>query len=271
MGNEDHGEHTHAGDRIAARNCQFWDGLVRDGNIYTRPWLNLDVEMLRAFAAGDIEMLPEPYAYTYPQLVFKNTAGKKVLCLATGGGQQSAVFGLLDADVTVLDLSEGQLASDRKAAGHYGYTVNLIQGDMRNLSAFPDAAFDLIYQAISLVFVPDLREVYSGVARVLREGGLYRLGVCNPATQVVEETSWDGAGYRILVPYARGKIEDDGVFEFRHLLSDTFNGLVEAGLTIRGVWEDPRHFANHTGADPGTREHMLGFVGQYFAIVAERI
>jgi SAM-dependent methyltransferase len=270
MGSEDSGDRTSGMDPIAARNRRFWDRLVRDGNVYTRPWLDLDIDMLRAFAAGDIEVLPEPYAYVYPPDVFEHVAGKRVLCLATGGGQQSAVFGLLEADVTVLDLSEGQLAADRRTADHYGYEVNLIHGDMRDLSALPEGAFDLVYQAISMVFVPDPREVYGGVARVLRSGGLYRLGACNPATEIVEESSWDGSGYRILEPYAGGRIVGADAFEFRHLLSDTFNGLVEAGLMIRGVWEDPRHLSVTTGAAPGTYEHMLGFVGVYFAIVAER-
>jgi len=37
-----------------------------------------------------------------------------VLCLASGGEQQSAIFGLLGADVTVLDLCAQQLAGDRQ-------------------------------------------------------------------------------------------------------------------------------------------------------------
>ena len=40
-------------------------------------------------------------------------AGKGVLCLAGGGGQQSAAFALLGAKVTVLDFSETQLERDK--------------------------------------------------------------------------------------------------------------------------------------------------------------
>ena len=35
-----------------------------------------------------------------------------VLCLACGGGQQSVALALLNANVTVFDLSEGQLDRD---------------------------------------------------------------------------------------------------------------------------------------------------------------
>lgn len=61
--------------------------------------------------------------------ITKDFAQKKVLCLASGGGQQSVAFALLGADVTVLDISPSQLERDRKAAEHYGIKVHLVQGD----------------------------------------------------------------------------------------------------------------------------------------------
>jgi SAM-dependent methyltransferase len=257
-------------DDIARQNQQHWDRLVRQGVTYTRPWLDLDVAAVRAFGDGTLDVLPEPYTYVYPQCVFRDVSGKEVLCLASGGGQQSAVFGLLGTPVTVFDLTGGQLDGDRKAARHCGYDVRLVQGDMRDLSGFADSTFDIVYQAISVCLVPGVRDVYSQVARVLRPGGIYRVGHCNPATQIVEETSWDGEAYRIRHAYGGGQIEDDEVSEFRHLLSDIFNGLVETGFVIRGVWEDPRHLKPETVVEPGTYDHMLGFVQKYFAIVAEK-
>jgi 2-polyprenyl-3-methyl-5-hydroxy-6-metoxy-1,4-benzoquinol methylase len=60
---------------------------------------------------------------------------KNVLLLASGGGQQSSIFGILNAKVTVLDLSTSQLENDKKAAKHYGYKVKTIEGEIANLSA----------------------------------------------------------------------------------------------------------------------------------------
>ncbi len=55
--------------------------------------------------------------------ILKDVAGKKVLCLASGGGPDSVAFGLLGATVTVLDLSDVQLERDRQAAEHHGLST----------------------------------------------------------------------------------------------------------------------------------------------------
>jgi len=265
-------------DDVASTNQRFWENEVRQGSGYTRPWLDLDPALLRAFAAGEIAVLPEPYAYIYPQWLFADTAkataaGRPwdVLLLATGGGQQSAVFGLLGTNVTSFDLTEGQLAGDRRAAEHFGYPLRTIQGDMRDLSALADEAYDLVFQEVSLGYVPDVRPVYREAARVLRPGSLYRVAHVDPVTECVQEDSWNGHGYRIPVPFGSGPAPSPGcdAMFFRHLLSDAFNGLIEAGLCIRGVYEDPRHL-QPTTAEPGSYAHLLTWGQIYFSIVAQK-
>jgi len=258
-------------DEIAWINERHWERQVEEGCGFTVPWLDLDRDLLRQFAAGLLSAIPEPLLTEYPPGVFAGVEGKDVLCLASGGGQQSAVFGLLGARVTVVDLTEGQLAGDRKAAAHYGYEVTPIRADMRDLSCLDDGSFDLVYQGPSMAYIPDVREVYSEVARVLRKGGLYRADAGNPAVQFVD---WDGEGYRITRPYAEriGRPGDDGkgAIEFRHYLSDTFNGLLAAGLSVEEVCEAPEHFQCAPEALPGSWEHYLMHVGSGFAIVARK-
>jgi SAM-dependent methyltransferase len=259
-----------AGDEIARYNKAFWDTLAAEGFVYTRPWLDLDVALLEDFASGKLPVMPAPHAFLFPQAIFADLAGQKVLCLASGGGQQSAAFALLGAEVTVLDLSEKQLAADREAAAHYGYEVQTVQGDMRDLSCFADSCFDRVYQAISLAFVPDLREVYREVARVLEPGGLYAVGHVMPGTTHIEQDSWNGKGYLSSEPYRPGLIEDDEWKEYIHPISDMFGGLVEAGLEVRGVWEDPRHLFHDESAEPGSYEHLLTVIVSYFMIMARK-
>lgn len=273
-------------DSIAAKNQRHWDEEVRQGKHYTLPWLNLDKELLQAYARGEIPQLPPPVLFMHPRQLLLDLAGKQVLCLASGGGQQSAVFGLLGADVTVLDLCEGQLASDREAARRYGYSVRTVQGDMRDLSAFGDASFDLVYQSISIVFVPDVREVYRQAARVLQPGGTYFVNHCQPSTYPVcfdgPNNGWDGVGYRIAEPYIGGPTlrksdgsesmtEGEPTGEHRHLLSDIFNGLVEAGLEIRGVYEDPRSLTGGQGCEPGSYEHQIAYAASYFGVLTRKV
>src|SRR5690242_4005521 len=107
-------------DPISRYNKARWEGLVEAGALFTRPWLGLTPEVAR-------------YRID-PGGLLGDVADKDVLCLAGGGGQQSAAFALLGARVTVFDLSEGQLERDREAARHYGRPVRTLQGDMRDLS-----------------------------------------------------------------------------------------------------------------------------------------
>lgn len=173
---------------------------------------------------------------------------KDVLCLAGGGGQQSVAFALNGARVTVLDISEGQLLRDKEAAQHYGYSVSAVQGDMRNLSIFPGDSFDIVSQPYSLNFVPDCREVFAQVARILRADGLYTFWTANPFAAGLGTPSWNGHAYEIGHSYEQGaelQYEDeswvfpdsfseprpDGPREYRQLLSTILNGLVDAGST----------------------------------------
>lgn len=259
-------------DRIAAANEQWWEKMVKERCGFTRPWLDLDRRRILQYCSGSLTTPNDPLSAMFPRSVLSGVEGKDVLCLASGGGQQSAVFGLLGARVTVVDLAEGQLDGDRRAAAHYGYEVNTIRADMRDLSCIGDESFDLVYQAPSMSYVPDVRQVYSEVARVLRTGGLYRVALTNPAVQFVDTDSWDGEGYRITLPYAVRRVDMDGedAIQFRHYLSDMFNGLIAVGLSIQQVQEAPCHLQHNAEARPGSWEHILMYVPWIFAIVAKK-
>jgi SAM-dependent methyltransferase len=254
-------------DDIAAANQQLWEEEVRKGCGYTIPWLDLDLMLLQQYIDGKIEILPEPLTCLYPASIFSAVAGKQVLCLAGGGGQQSAVFSLLGARVTVVDLTEGQLDGDQKAAAHYGYEVTTVQADMRDLSCLAERTFDLVFQPNSLAYIPDVREVYAGVARVLKLGGLYRVVVGQPVTHFVE---WDGRVYCITRPYSESmKRRADGGIEFRHYMDDIFNGLLDAGFSIQHVHEAP-YARQKIEDEPGGWEYERGYVAGEFAVIARK-
>jgi SAM-dependent methyltransferase len=253
-------------DKVAAANQRLWEEEVKKGCGYTIPWLGLDVALLRRYAAGEIASLPEPMECIHPASVLADVEGRDVLCLAAGGGQQSAVFGLLGARVTVVDLTEGQLDGDRRAAAHYGYDVTTVQADMRDLSSLDAGSFDLVFQANSMAYVPDARQVYRQVARVLRPGGTYRVAHGNPATAAVE---WSGEVYYVGAPYdERVKYREDGGIEFRHYMDDMFNGLLDAGFSIQRVHEEPYAREPDPNAPAGSWDHERAYVAGGFVIVA---
>ena len=262
-------------DEIAAINKRHWEWSVKKGAGCTVPWLDLDPALLRQYASGRLQIVPEPLIGIYPASVLADVEGKDVLCLASGGGQQSAVFGLLGARVTVLDLTEGQLEGDRAAAAYYGYKLTIIQGDMRDLSCLTDESFDLVYQGNSMSWVPDARQIYRGVVRILKAGGVYRVDFANPATEFVEPDTWDGEGYRITVPYAETqgilRPDKDGPdsIQFRHHMDEIFNGLLDVGFSIQRVQDSPHYFQQNAKAHPGSWKHWQMHVGG-FAIVARK-
>ncbi len=254
-------------------NKAFWEKMVKEECGFTKPWLDLDTKILKKLANGKLKNPPAPLNDIYPVSIFRGLKNKNVLCLASGGGQQSAVFGLLGAKVTVVDITGGQLEADRKAAAHYVYRVRTIWGDMNDLSMLKAGSFDLVYQAPSMGYVPDVEKVYKQVYRVLKKGGLYRADAQNPQSQFIYESSWDGKGYRITVPYAvkaMQRAEDEKVIEYRHYLDEIFNGLVDCGFVIEHVEEMPKGLYQKKNARPGSWEHSLLYIPGCFAILARK-
>ncbi|MDQ5851103.1 MAG: class I SAM-dependent methyltransferase [Chloroflexota bacterium] len=244
-------------DDIAKYNQAQWDELAQANVVFSRPFLDLDPQSAREVVD--------------PQRIMGDVTGKDVLCLASGGGQQSVAFALLGARVTVFDLSATQLQRDQEAAAHYQVRIQAVQGDMRDLSRFGNASFDIVWHAYSINFVPDARVVFREVARVLRPAGLYRIECSNPFFAGVSEEDWNGSGYPLTRPYIDGaELEfadpdwtvdaGDGTSqrvkgprEFRHTLSTVVNGLIEQGFVMLGVWEES---SGDPAAEPGTWEHL---------------
>jgi ubiquinone/menaquinone biosynthesis C-methylase UbiE len=256
-------------DEVARYNQARWKALVEADALFTRPRLNLDVDSARQMvdSAGRLG----------------DVSGKKVLCLASGGGQQSAAFALLGADVTVFDISAEQLERDRQAAAHYGFEIETVQGDMRNLSRFETHSFDVVYHAYSLNFVPDARQVFRQVARVLRIGGIYHFGFANPFVMGAGQNDWNGEGYVLKKAYIGGAQitydDQDWVYnrdtpekipnpvEYRHILSDILNGLIENGFIILHV-SDNQDMHPDAKAAPKTWEHFTAFAPPWLNIWA---
>jgi len=138
---------------------------------------------------------------------------------------------------------------------------------MRGLSCLDDETFDMVY-GTAICYVPGTRLVYSEVARVLRQGGVFRVDFGQPAVHFV---AWDGDGYRITKPYFQ-KINrrEDGAIEFRHYMDDIFNGLIDVGLSIRRVVDLSRNKKPDPQSPPGSWVPEDLYIGGVFVIVATK-
>ena len=256
-------------DEVAEYNVTRWRALAEGGALYTRPMLDLDAEKAR----GWID----------PDGWFGEFEGRRVLCLAGGGGRESACLALLGASVTVFDLSPEQLERDRLAAAHYGTRVETVRGDMRDLSALRGADFDLVWHPYSINFVPDARAVFREVARVLRRGGLYRLMCANPFVMGAMPRDWDGRGYALTREYREGElvtcVDERWVYErepreqappsreYRHGLGTLVGGLAAHGFRLLRATEDVSTYPDPS-AEPGTWPHFVSVVRPWLAFLS---
>lgn len=263
-------------DELAKYNQKRWSALVAAGVSFGQPFSDFDREKALDFLDEWAEV---------KRLGFTDFAGQNVLCLASGGGQQSVCFGLLGANVTVLDLTPEQLDGDRAMATHYNLDFRIEQGDMRDLARFADSSFDVVYQPYSINFVPDPLPVLSEVGRVLRENGRYYLQFSNPLFNM-HESDWTEKGYPIRQPYLQGQssIPDDFIWdveqpdgsikkmegpqEFTHTSGTLVNGLGANDLYIFAMYEGP---TGDSGAEPGTWEHMKTYLPFWPAFWSRKI
>ena len=119
----------------------------------------MDSEAVARARVGDLRIVLTPSRPVPPEWLGE-LASRDVLCLASGGGQQAPLLAAAGARVVSFDLSEQQLAKDRAVADREGLALRCVQGDMADLSALPEAAFDLVFHPASNVFVPDVRPVW---------------------------------------------------------------------------------------------------------------
>ena len=256
-------------DEIAEYNKARWKALVEADALFTRPKFDLDYD-----SAKDL---------VNPNNRFGEVKGKEILCLASGGGKQSAAFALLGANVTVFDISEEQLERDRLAAEHYEIEIKTVQGDMRNLSDFERGAFDIVYHPYSINFVPDSTEVFEQIAKVIKTDGIYYFSFANPFTMGISQIDWYGEGYLLKKPYVSkaeiiyddqnwvyDKTENEPIprpKEYRHTLSELINGLIDLDFLIRNV-SDNEDMHPDLKSEPASWDHFVAFAPPWLSVLA---
>ena len=233
---------------IRSYNRDAWNREVEGGQSrWTQPVGSEVIAEARngVFSILLTENIPVPLRW-FPPL-----HGTDVLCLASGGGQQGPVLAAAGARVTVFDNSPRQLERDRSVAERDGLDIRTIQGDMRDLSIFPDASFDLIFHPVSNCFIDDVRAVWRGAYRVLRPGGALLAGFNNPLMYLFDfEQSEKEGVYQVRhkLPHADIDVysaeERERLFgpnaplEWSHSFDEQIGGQLEAGFLLAGFYED---------------------------------
>ncbi len=240
-------EQTDSDDRIVAHNRTAWNQWVEQGDRWTTPVTPAEIAAARAgeWAIYLTEEKPTPRDWFPADL-----HGVDVLCLASGGGQQGPILAAAGANVTVFDNSPAQLGQDEFVARREGLSLRTVQGDMRDLSAFADGSFDLIFHPVSNIFAPEVRPVWRECYRVLRPGGALLMGTVNPVEYAFDRYLADTQGILQLkypLPYSdatdiseeeRARLYGPNApYEFSHTLEGHIGGQLDAGFVLTGFFE----------------------------------
>lgn len=221
-------------------NSKTIDGWVRNGWIWSKPVSH--EEYLKA-KEGEYTILLTP-TVPVPEEWIGSVRGKRVLLLASGGGQQGPVFQALGADVTVLDYSRSQLDRDKEVAEREGYSITLVRADMTKPLPFEDDTFDMIFNPVSTCYIEEVGPLWKECARIVKKGGVLMTGIDNGINYIV-----DGEAETQIVhtlPYNPLKDpslmeelkEADAGVQFSHSLSDNLQPLLKNGFTLTDIFED---------------------------------
>lgn len=178
-----------------------------------------------------------------PHEWFGELKGRRVLGLASGGGQQMPIFAALGAVCTVLDYSEKQLESERLVARREGYDIEIIRADMTKPLPFPDESFDLIFHPVSNCYVEEVKPIFKECFRILKHGGIFLAGVDNGINYLVDEEE------KIIIntmpfnplknPEHRRQLEElDCGMQFSHTIEEQLGGQLEAGFVLTHLYGD---------------------------------
>ena len=220
-------------------NAETIDRWIEEGWEWGRP---ISHEIFENAKNGRWDVVLTP-TRPVPHRWFGDLKGKKVLGLASGGGQQMPVFAALGADCTVLDYSIKQLESERLVANREGYEINIVRGDMTKPLPFDDGEFDLIFHPVSNCYVKEVRPIWKECFRVLKPGGRLLSGVDHyinymvdtDETMIVNHLPFDP----LKDPEQMKQLEDeDSGVQFSHSLEEQIGGQLEAGFRLMEIYED---------------------------------
>lgn len=246
------------------RNRAAWNELADSGAALARP--ATDADFADPLAAVD------PAGWLRRGLG-GSIVGKRLLCLAAGGGRQGPLHAAAGAEVTVVDLSDAMLERDRQVADARGLRLRLINASMDDVPELNAGEFDAVVQPVSTCYVPDVAAVYAEVARVLRPGGVYVSQHKTPTSlQAASRLSGKGR-LELRTPYYQDaplppadpcRTREPGTLEYLHRWEQLIGGLCRAGFVVEDLVEP-----SHAG-EPGPHGERSRYVAPYVRILARR-
>lgn len=220
-------------------NAKTVDSWVKNGWEWGKP---VSHEAFENAKNGNWNVLLTP-TKPVPHEWFGELKGKKVLGLASGGGQQMPIFTALGAECTILDYSQMQLENERAVAEREGYNIKIVRADMSKPLTFEDESFDLIFHPVSNIYVKEVLPIWKECFRILKKGGVLLSGLDNGICYAFGN---DEKELRFTLPFnpleneehRKFLEEDNSGFQFSHTLEEQIGGQLKAGFNLTDLFED---------------------------------
>ena len=199
----------------------------------------IDHDTYKRATEGEWDVLLTP-TKPVPHSWFGELKGKRLLGLASGGGQQIPIFSARGARCTVLDYTDRQLESERLVAQREGYDVNIVKADMTKPLPFDDNSFDIIFNPASLCYIEKVEPVLMECARILKpngilmvtfENGINYISDVNDESRITQSLPFN--------PLEKPELyrKEDGM-QFSHSMTEQIGCLIKANLKITDLYED---------------------------------
>ncbi|HEY2413989.1 MAG TPA: class I SAM-dependent methyltransferase [Pirellulaceae bacterium] len=247
----------------ASHNRRAWDEMAAKGQRFTR-------------AAADADFVNPLATVDQVGWLGGDIRGKRLLCLAAGGGKHGPLYAAAGAIVTVVDISPAQLELDRQVAAERRLQLRTVEASMDEMPMLHASEFDIVIQPVSTCYLPEIGPVYREVARITRSGGLYISQHKSP-TSLQADVTPGSRGYELIEPYYRtGPLppvvgsphREEGTLEYLHRWEEIVGLMCRSGFVIEDLIE-PLHAKPDT--DRGNFAHRSKFVAPYVRIKARRM
>lgn len=220
-------------------NASTIDRWIEEGWEWGRP---ISHEAYEKALHGEWDMVLTP-TKPVPKEWFGELKGKRVLGLASGGGQQMPIFAALGAECTILDYSEKQLESERLVSEREGYEIEILRADMTKPLPFAEETFDLVFHPVSNCYVKEVKPIFKEVYRILKHGGIFLGGYDLQLTYLLDD---DEKTIVNTMPFDPLENSDhlkqmqrlDCGMQFSHTLEEQLGGQLEAGFVLTHLFGD---------------------------------
>ena len=217
-------KHIHESNRACWNGWAKWWGRRRDKK---GVWRKCHRDPTLVLSPGEMQFLGD-------------VAGKDVCVLASGDNEVVFALAGMGANVTSVDISEGQLEIAEERARILGLEITFLRSDVADLAAVEDGTFDAVHTGGGVaVWISDLRKYHAEAVRILKPGGVFVVNEFHPMRVLFsDETPWDQLDdYSDRGPFTYTTNEGFKGYEHHWTVADHINAMLAAGCDLLAVQE----------------------------------